>query len=52
MAGDEVQRERGVSACPIKEAASAAPVITPNAPLDKDSTRLACKSSMHIRVKN
>ena len=40
------------SACPIKDTASAAPVITPSAPLAKDSTRLACKSSMNTRFKN
>ena len=40
------------SACPIKETASAAPVITPSVALAKDSTRLACKSSMNTRFRN
>ena len=39
-------------ACPIKETASAAPLITPSVPLAKDRTRLACKSSMKTRFKN
>jgi hypothetical protein len=40
------------SACPIKETARHAPVITPSVPLAKDRIRLACNSSINARHKN
>ena len=39
-------------ACPIRDRARAAPVITPSVPLVRDKTRLACKSPPNTRFKN
>src|SRR5208337_4999533 len=53
LIADLANNPRAVArACPIKETASAAPVITPSVPLAKDRTRLACKSSTNARRKN
>src|SRR6516225_3816659 len=52
LIADLVINPRAVAkACPIRETASAAPVITPSVPLVKERMRLACKSSPNARLK-